>query len=143
MSDARLILFHKQSTSARIRFLKFGHGGVCGFDPIPMPAAVLEDGETPPGGGNTVVRHPAALAADAERRLGLEPGDLEPDATFLRNVDVPGGPIQIHLAHFTTVDPPFERMTAAGASFIEFTEARGLGPVDLLLLRQVYEYAIG
>ena len=143
MPDARLILFHKQSTSARIRFLKLDHGGVCGFDPIPMPAALMDDGDERAVETGAVVLHPATLVADAERRLGLAAGGLEMDGDFHEWVDVPGGPIQVYLAHFTATDPPFDEMAALGAAFIEFTEARGLSNVDLQLLREVYEYAIG
>ena len=35
MSTPRLILFHKQSTSARTRFLRHGHGGICTLGPLP------------------------------------------------------------------------------------------------------------
>jgi hypothetical protein len=140
--DARLILYHKQATSARIRFLKLGYGGVCGFEPIPMPAALIEK-----GGGRSddagVVMHPATLVADAERRLGLEPGALEVDGGFREQVDVPGGPIEVFLAHFTTIDPPFDQVAEHGGVFIEFAEARGLPGVDLELMREVYEHAIG
>ena len=33
--DYRVILYHKQSTSARTRFLLFASGSVCAFEPIP------------------------------------------------------------------------------------------------------------
>jgi hypothetical protein len=44
---------------------------------------------------------------------------------------------------FTSIDPPFAAAEAIGGRFIAITEARGLPPVELDLLRKAYEILIG
>lgn len=136
--DYRVILYHKQATSARTRFLEFAHQSVCAFDAIPMPAQLLV-GES---SSNTVV-HPAAILQEVERRLALPADCLKAEGEFRQNVEVPGKTIQIILAAITTMDPPFEAAEKAGARFIDLTQARGLPRVELELLRHAYELILG
>ena len=49
----------------------------------------------------------------------------------------------VYLAHFTSIDPPFEAAEAAGAAFIDLTQARGLPAAELALLRLAYEHVLG
>jgi hypothetical protein len=56
---------------------------------------------------------------------------------------VPGEDIDILLASITTVDPPFEEAEKSNAQFIDLTQARGLPPVELELLRSAYELILG
>ncbi|MEW8509641.1 MAG: hypothetical protein AB2564_17010 [Candidatus Thiodiazotropha sp.] len=135
--DYRVILYHKQATSARTRFLKFATGTVCGFDPIPMPATLLEQE------ASNMVNHPAAILNDAEQRLQLPAGSLKAEGEYRRAVEVPGANIQIILGEITTLDPPFEAVERVGASFIDLTQARGLPGVELELLRCAYELVLG
>lgn len=140
MSPTRLIMVHKQSTSARTRFLQLAYGGVCAFEGLPKLAQVLEGDEIP---AEKVALHPGGLAREAERRLGLAPGSLEMEGEFRACVDTSEGPLWIFLARFTTIDPPFEAVEADGARFIELTQARGMPPAELLLLRRAYEQLMG
>ena len=138
MQDTRLIMFHKQATSARLRFLKLSYGGVCGFAPIPRLAQVMDK---PPA--DKLALHPALLIKDAEEYLGLSSGDLEAVGEYQAFVDVPDGPIQIFLARFTTIDPPFVAARNNHAQFVELPQARDLGQVELELLREAYTLLIG
>lgn len=116
MSSAapRLILFHKQRSSARTRFLRFADTVLaCG----PLQAA--------------------------EERMALPAGSLEVVADFQRDVDTGDGTVPVLLAGFTSIDPPFAAAEAIGARFVAITEARGLPPVELELLRHAYEVLIG
>ena len=139
-TEPRLIMFHKQKTSARTRFLCLGNGSVCGFEPLPRLAELL-DAEF--GDDAKVVLHPGALVHGAETRLGLPAGSLEAMGDFHARVDVAGGPLSIYLAGFTTEDPPFAAADAQGGRFIELPEARQLPPSELQLLRLAYEYLLG
>ena len=140
MQSARLIMYHKQSTSARTRFLLLPYGGVCAFEGLPAAAELLDAGaETT----STVALHPGALAGQAERELGFAPGSLEADGGFRAKVDVAGSPLEVRLARFTAVDPPFAPVEQSGARFIDLTQARGLPAIELLLLRQAYERILG
>ena len=135
--DYRVILYHKQATSARTRFLKFGNESVCYPDPIPMPAALLERDDS------TMLNHPAAILQRTEQQLGLPPGSLKAEGEYRQMVEVPAERIQIILGEITTVDPPFEEVEKIGARFIDLTQARGLPQVELELLRCAYELVLG
>jgi hypothetical protein len=135
--DYRVILYHKQATSARTLFLKLETNSVCLFDPIPMPADLLESDP-----GNTI-NHPAAILQETERRLGFPVGCLKAEVEYRHTVEVPGRTIQVILAAITTIDPLFEEAEQSGASFIDLTQARGLPDIELLLLRHAYELVLG
>jgi len=138
MPPAHLILYHKHPTSARTRFLRLAHGGVCGLEALPADAAIDDS-----GGAQTVVSHPAMLLRAAERQLGLCAGSLEGDAGFHCRIDAGGTASDVYLARFTAIDPPFEAADAVGAGFIDLTQARGLAAVELQLLRRAYEHVLG
>jgi hypothetical protein len=134
--ETRLILVHKQKTSARTRFLMFADS-VLAFAPLPAPAQLF--GEA----GETVCPHPSAHLRAAEGRLGLASGTLEAVPEFHALVDTPTGSVSVLLAGFTSIDPPFAAAEAIGARFAAITEARHLPPVELELLRRAYEVLVG
>lgn len=136
--DLRLILAHKQRTSARLRFLRFDHG-MCAFEPLPALSVVEEEGEGEP----PVAYHPNAWLRAAEQRLGLDTGALKAETEFHATVQTPDGPVTVHLASFETVDPPFEEAAAAGGRFVAITEARGCAPAEMELLRRAYTAMLG
>ena len=136
-SDLRLILVHKQKTSGRLRFLRLPHGTVA-FTPLP-PLSDLMEGTASP----QVVHHPAVFIQAAESKLGLPAGSLAHEPEFQATVDTPDGPVALHLASFTTIDPPFDEAAALGGKFIAITEATGGMPVEMDLLRRAYEVLLG
>ncbi len=136
-ADMRLLLAHKQKTSARVRFLRFPHG-MSAFDALPTLSAVYED---PPE--NRVEMHPGIYLRSAEARLGLDSGGLALEPEFSASVDTPDGPIRVRLATFTSIDPPFELAERIGGKFIAITEARGCPQAELELLRQAYTVLMG
>ncbi|MGD8909096.1 MAG: hypothetical protein PVF13_01970 [Chromatiales bacterium] len=135
--DYRVILYHKQASSARTRFMKYANGSVCAFATIPMPAALLAHDNS------ITVNHPAAILKETEKRLGLPSGSLKAEGEYHQMVEVPGKKIQIILGEITTMDPPFDEAEKVGASFIDLTQARGLPQVELELLRCAYELVLG
>lgn len=141
-SNAYLILYHKQSTSARTRFLRFGNGRVCGPDALPEDAALEAEAGLDQAGAALLI-HPAMMLREAEHRLCMPRGSLEFDTGFRRILSAEGAPASVYLARFTGVDPPFEAADAVGAAFIDLIQARGLPPVELSLLRLAYEHVLG
>lgn len=131
-----LIFIHKQSTSGRVRFLRFPHG-VVGLNPLPAGCTVLE-GEAP-----TVTAHPAAALQEASAYLDVPLKDMACEAEFQAWIDGADGPHQVLLAAFTTIDPPFDAAASHDCKFIAMTEARGLPATELALMRKVYEYVLG
>lgn len=134
---ARLLCFHKQKTSARTRFLCHG-GSVLYGAALPADARVRVR-----EGGATVLPHPAPLQQALEMHLGIAGGSLRAEPEYRVEVETADGPVTVLLAEFTALDPPQEAAAAVGGRFIALTEARGLPPVELELLRKAYELLIG
>ncbi len=86
-----------------------------------------------------VVMHPAQLVQQAASEICISTDELEMEPAFHQWVDVANGPVQIFLIRFKGIDPPFSQAKEQNASFIELSEARGLAPVELELLRTAYE----
>lgn len=135
--NIRLILAHKQSTSARVRFLSFAHG-IAAFEPLPPFASFDLDTPAP-----QVLHHPAVYLHAAETRLGLPEGSLKHEPEFVAFVTTKKDElIAVYLVFFTSIDPPFAAAEASGARFIAITEARGFSEVELDLLRHAYSVLI-
>jgi hypothetical protein len=139
MHAPRLILYHKQSTSARTRFLRLGHGSVCGPHPLPPGAELLREDAALA----KVITHPIPLVRAAETQLGLPAGSLEADHAYRYRVTWGVGESEVFLARFTATDPPFEAAAALGATFIDLTQARALPATELDLLHRAYELILG
>jgi hypothetical protein len=138
MQQSRVILYHKQATSARTRFLRFAYNSVCAFEPLPKLAMLMDDEDA-----SRVAVHPTVVIQEAEQQLGLPAGELEAEVEYTACVDVAGGPVNILLARFTSIDPPFELAEAMQATFVDLPAARDLGDVELQLLRKAYELILG
>lgn len=134
--DYRVILYHKQATSARTRFMKFSYGSVFAFSPVPALAQLCDQ-------NNNMAIHPAAIIKEVEEKIGLPGGSLKAEGEFQHAIDVPGEEIQVLLTEITTTDPPFDTAEKNNASFIDLTQARGLPQVELELLRSAYELILG
>jgi len=141
MSENRLIFYHKQNTSARLRFLRFESGSVCAFEPLPVLSQIIDeciDFEL----DDTVVAHPAQLVLDAAKRFGLAADCIRVEGEYRARIDSCDGPVQVYLTEFTTIDPPFAQAQKINADFIDLTQARGLPGVELELLRRAYEHVM-
>lgn len=132
--QSRTILFHKTPTSGRTCFYRYKHGGICGTEPLPIPAVVME-----PPGESGLSLHPAPLVKQMSQHLGLEEKALEAEGDYHQWVDVAGGPIQVFLLRFTGIDPPHALAEELGGGFVELAQARDLSSVELELLRSAYE----
>ncbi|TVQ90327.1 MAG: hypothetical protein EA400_06410 [Chromatiaceae bacterium] len=145
MQSAYLILYHKQSTSARTRFLRHDHGGICG--PTPLPASARLESASPPSAvtdsAGTVLTHPAMMLRGAEADLQLPRGSLVADPGFRCRLCTDTDIGEVQLGRFTSTDPPFAAAKAAGASFIDLIQARGLPALEMQLLRLAYEHVLG
>ncbi|MGB0684388.1 MAG: hypothetical protein ACPGOV_16910 [Magnetovibrionaceae bacterium] len=138
MTD-RLLCYHKQPTSARTRFLVLEGGSVLSPEPLPDLASLTGDVDPAPEAASPLI-------ADMADRLGLPTGSLVVDREedIACSVDIPDGPATIHIARFTTQDPPIKEAETLGGKFIELTQARRLLPdVELELLRRVYQISLG
>ena len=142
MTQNRLIFYHKQHTSARLRFLKFASGSICAPDPLPELSQLLDSTINRYDEDDNIVTHPARLLHEASDRLGLDIESLKVQGGYHARVDTSNGTVQVYLTELTTMDPPFDRASDIDAEFIELTQARGLAVVELELLRLAYEYVM-
>lgn len=130
MGVIALILFHKQSTSGRLRFAR--------FDDTVIAARIDVDGDP-----EVVAPHPGVLINQAAGRLGLAVGDLRVEPEFRERILAPGGTASVWIAEFATIDPPFAKMEEAGGRFIQLTELQGIPDTERDVLRLVYEHVLG
>lgn len=133
----RLIILHKQSTSARVRFMSLGDS-VLAFSPVPETSALHDEEYSP-----TVQFHPTAALRAAEKELELNEGALEPVPEFCIWLDTPVGDRAVLLAACTSIDPPFAAAEKRGGKFIAITEARRLPTIERDILRRAYEHLLG
>lgn len=138
MKDCRLIFFHKQNTSARLRFLKLASGSVCAFEPLPTLSQMVDEDDDPEI-DDTVVTHPAQLLREASEWLGLDKRLMKVEAGYHAIVDTNECTVHVYLTEFITTDPPFEHAQNINAAFIDLTQARDLPGVELELLRKAYD----
>lgn len=131
----RVILYHKQATSARTRFVRFACG-VCAFEGLPPLAQVHCDAGDP-------ALHPAPVLQRTAGELGLKPAELHAEESYHFSVEVPGERLPVLLLGIDTIDPPFEEVKRVGGEFIDLTQARDLTPPELELLRGAYEAVLG
>ena len=137
-ADPRLLLFHKQGTSARTRFLRFGDS-LLAFAPLPAGAVLRAEDAAP---GKILPLAPALLKL-TEEKLGLPGGSLQVDPEFSATLDTPQGEVPVLLAGFTTIDPPFGAAESVGGRFVALTELRGLPATEMDLVRRAYAVILG
>lgn len=133
----RLIILHKQSTSARVRFMTLGDS-VLAFSPLPETATLHDEDYSP-----AVRFHPSAAIRAAETVLELAEGALEAVPEFCIWLDTPVGDQAVLLAACTSIDPPFAAAEKQGGKFIAITEARRLPAIERDILRRAYEHVLG
>lgn len=138
--QARLILFHKQHTSARTLFLRHANGSV--VTPLPLPPLSMLLDEDEASLPQEVYVHPAMLARDYCLGLGQEPSLLQIEAEFHQRVETAQTVLDIYLARFTCIDPP-RALFADSGKFCAITELRGGHPAEMGLLQKAYEAILG
>jgi hypothetical protein len=140
--EARLILYHSQSTSARTLFLRHASGSVIAPEPLPPLSTVLDEPTFEPD-GTAILVHPATLTLDYCASLGLPPSLLQAEGGFHERVDTPQQTLSIYLARFTSIDPPRELFAEQGGRFCAITELRGGHPAEMALLQRAYQAIMG
>lgn len=131
----RCVIFHKQRTSARTRFLRIGRDVV-------LPEPIDDDCELgEPDYAMPVLTHPAAGLPTLARELGLPTAVLRVEGEPLASAGESAAPIW--LVEVTSTDPPGEELREVGGRFVSIMEARDLPQVQRELLRMAYERILG
>lgn len=139
--QTRIILYHRHPVSGHTMFLRFGHGGVCGVEPLPEGAQLPEDGL--PGTNGRVAIHPGFILHQSTHHLQLAEGMVVLDSGFYQQVESREGPLGIFLGHFTSHDAPFFEIDHSDAALIEMSDVRALRRVEQGLLRRFYDFTAG
>lgn len=134
----RILLCHKQKTSARLQFLRFPHGMMM---PAPLPADVaIHPANTPA----QVRFHPAAWTHHLAGLLKLPEHTLTVEPEFHAEAHSPTQPpITILLAQFNSIDAPRDIAKQAHAQWISITDTEGISAAELNILRLAYEHMVG
>jgi hypothetical protein len=133
--NTRFIFFHKHPVSAKTRFLKLAHGGVCGPEALPTLSQLNEGYERD---DVKVVMHPGVVTEIAAKSLGLSSSDFVVDLTYRQQVEVPHNALTVYLVGFKGHDTPDQHLAENDHRFIAITQAFGLPPVEMELLRRAY-----
>ena len=135
LDNHRLIMYHKQATSARILFFAL-NGSVCHVDGLPPESKIVDSSIEE----DRVINYPANLIPNVTKQLELPSNILEIEKTF-QAIALSGDlTFGIYLASFTTVDPPLEQLDHLGGKFITIIEARTLPALELELLGLAYSF---
>ncbi|NJK38568.1 MAG: hypothetical protein HC920_12925 [Oscillatoriales cyanobacterium SM2_3_0] len=137
MHNTRLILYHKQPTSARILFCRW-QGTTCLFDGLPADGTVTASRVEDEPLALTPI--PNSLIPEIEERLQLTDGDLRQEKDFQAVVSDATGTTDIYLAQLAQTDAPHGQMARIEAKLIPITEARTLPAIELKLLGLVYAF---
>lgn len=136
----RVVLYHKQATSARTLFLDHAYGSVVGPQALPPLSSV-------PGVDDerrlATTSQPETLHQQLADALEWNADAFLLDLGFRETVDTPPGPVIVYLAGFTSVDPPWELAGKQGGRFRALTELRGRHPAEMELLRRAYSAILG
>ncbi|MDT7835635.1 hypothetical protein [Aquabacterium sp. OR-4] len=131
----RAILCHFDSYSTALVFAHWPGGSLLWPGPLPEGAAPAE-GDLP--------NDAEAVRQAAMAQLGLLDDDVVVSPKFIESVRAADGSmVRVHLLRFTTQDAPKPLLEAAGAIFKPLPQLRGAAPVELGLLREVFNLIIG
>jgi hypothetical protein len=133
----RVILCHFDSYSAALNFARYGDSVLA---PAPLPAAATNKAAPAEPGDSHA---PAAVFDALIARYGLDPAQLRLDEDFEAWLSDDVGPIRVHLARFTGLDAPHAAIEALGGVFKPISQMRGMPPLELNLMRQVFNLIMG
>lgn len=134
----KVILCHFDSYSTALVFARWPDRSLLLPGPLPADAhsmAALEQAD--PAYGADLVKQ-AAIA-----QYGLNPDELVYVDDFNQWIQTVDGPVRIHLLRFTTFEAPAHTLAPHEATFKPISELRGSAPVELGLVREVFNLIMG
>lgn len=132
----RVILCHFDGYSTALVFARWDSGSLLWPGALPAGAAPVE---ATVGTGDAAAVRQAAIDA-----LGLNADEVILMPDFDECVQADGGePIRVHLLRFTTFEAPKALIEPSGGVFKPLPALRGSAPVELGLLREVFNLIIG
>ncbi len=105
VENNRLIMYHKQATSARLLFLVL-NGAICHFDSLPSGSKIVDSNIDE----EQVVEYPEDIIPKIKERLAISEDILELETTFKAIAKANDTTVTIYLVNFNTIDPPHEQL---------------------------------
>lgn len=134
----RVILCHFDSYSTALVFARWPTRTLLWPGALPEGAAPLA---APADAGPE--HDGAAVRERTVEALKLNPDEVVLMPEFNEWIATPDGPARIHLLRFTTFEAPHKWLEPYDAVFKPLSELRGSSPVELGLLREVFNLIIG
>ena len=139
-AEPRFLLYHRQPVSSRLLFVRHASGSVLTPRPLPFLSTPIE--EDAPDQKIDLLQQ-ITLGMQLNVALDFEPGMLLVEREFLRRAEIPRALVNVHLARFTTLDPPHEEVQYKGGKFCSITDLQGGHPVEMAMLRWAYQFLLG
>jgi hypothetical protein len=133
----RVILCHFDSYSAALNFARYG-------DSVLAPAPLSAQASAIDAPGSAAEHYSPGPVVDAlAAQYGLDAGQLLLDHDFQAWLSDNSVPVRIHLVRFTTFEAPHAAIEPLGGVFKPISGMRGMPPLELNLMRQVFNQIIG
>ncbi len=133
----RVILCHFDSYSAALNFARYGDS-VLAPAPLSAQASAIAAPESAAEHYN-----PSPVVDALAAQCGLDAGQLLLDHDFQAWLSDNSVPVRIHLVRFTTFEAPHAAIEPLGGVFKPISGMRGMPPLELNLMRQVFNQIIG
>lgn len=133
----RVILCHFDSYSAALHFARYGDS-ILAPAPLSAHASATEAPEATPDHHS-----PGPIVGALAAQYGLDPAQLRLDDDFEAWLADDSGPVRVHLIRFTTFDAPHAAIEPMGGVFKPISQMRGMPPLELNLMRQVFNLIMG
>lgn len=138
-AEPRFLLYHLQPISSRLLFLRHASGSVLTPRQLPFLASPIEEDEPEQ---NFDLMQQLTLGIQLNASLGFDPGMLVVERDFLRRAEIPRATVNVHLARFTSLDPPHADVQSKGGEFCSITELQGGHPVEMAMLSWAYQFLL-
>ena len=134
----KVILCHFDSYSTALVFARWPDKSLLLPGPLPSGAHSLA---APPQAGPA--HDPDAVKLATTRAYDLNPQELVHVGDFQQWIQTEDGPVRVHLLRFTTFEAPTQALAPHEGVFKPISELRGCAPIELGLVRAVFDLIMG
>ncbi len=134
MSNNHLILYYRGDISALTLFCQQATGSVC-FPSLPALSEVVEEDDM---SALEVISVPTLELKAIREQLKLDDDFLVADTDYYQQVSTPKGIVNVYMARFKVLDPPYQELSAHDLELKTITDLMGRPPAEMELLRRAY-----
>ena len=133
----RVILFHFDGYSAALNFARYGDS-ILAPKPLTAGATAIDAPES-----DSEQHEPGPVMEVLAAEYGLDPAQMRLNDGFEAWLSGESGPVRVHLVQFTTFEAPHTAIEPLGGVFKPISQMRGMPPLELNLMRQVFNLMVG